>query len=165
LTISSILQIVSLAGVVLVSNRLTKRKREVDSDGNPTLRLWGNCFIGLMLGIFFLWITLKNLSNPFYQRYPENTAVGAFFCVLGFLCAAWGYFCKITLTRSAITYQYLPFLTRVYPVKSVESVESQAINSAVIRFSDGRKIAVLPLYSGRDHFLETLATFIAGRGA
>jgi hypothetical protein len=165
MTSGSILQLVSLAVVVLASNQLAKRKREVDSDGNPTLRNWSTCFLGFMAAIFFLWMTLKNLGDPFHQRYPENTAVEMFFCVFGFSVAAWGYYCKITLTRTAITCRYLPFLTRVYLIESVESVESKTERDAVIRLSDGRKIAVVPFYSGGPYFLENLGLFLGSGDA
>jgi hypothetical protein len=163
MTSGTILQIVALAVVLLASVQWAKRKREVDSAGNPTLRMWSNCFLGLMAGIFWLWVMVKNLSDPFHQRYPENTAVEAFFCVFSFLIGAWGYCYKITLTNTAITRRYLPWLTRVCPIEGVESVESTNAGSAIIRLRDGRKIGVMPLLSGRPFFLQNLGKLLSGR--
>jgi hypothetical protein len=106
-----ILRWVPVAVVLFVSQQLAKRKREVDSDGYPCLRLWGPCFLGLMVGFFCLWMTLKYLDDPFYQRHPENTAVNVFFCVSSFLFGAWSYCYAITLTSTAITRRYLPLLS------------------------------------------------------
>ena len=122
--------------------------------------MWSLCFIGLLSGFFWLWITLKNLGDPFHQHYPENTAIEAVFCVFGFLVAALGYCWKITVTRTAITYRSLPFITRVYPIESIQTLESKTKGNAVIRLFDGRKIAVGPFYSGRPYFLENLRTLI-----
>jgi hypothetical protein len=164
MTSSFISSFVLFAFLALGSSQLTQRKREVDSAGNPTLRMWGLCFIGLLSGFFWLWITLKNLRDPFHQRYPENTAVEAFFCVFGFLVGGLGYCWKITVTKTAITYRLLPFLTRVYPIESIETIESKTKGSAVIRLLGGRKIPVVPFYSGRPYFLDNLRKLI-GRSA
>jgi hypothetical protein len=165
MTSAFITQVVLLALLALGASQLTQQKREVDSAGNPTLRFWGTCLLGLMSGFFFLWIVLKNLGDPFHQRHPENTAVEEFFCVFGFVVAAWGYCYKITLTNAAIILRYLPFLTRVYPLDSVDKVEPMAKGSARILLSNGRKITVVPFFSGRPHFLESLGKLLNRRGA
>lgn len=165
MTSAFISQFVLFALLALGASRLTQRKREVDSAGNPTLRFWSTCFLGLMSGFFFFWVTLKNLGDPFHQRHPENTAVEAFFCVFGFMVAAWGYCYKITLTSTVISLRYLPFLTRVYPLESVDKVEPMAKGNARILLSDGRKITVVPFFSGRPYFLENLGKLLGRRQA
>jgi hypothetical protein len=161
MTSSFIQPLISLALVFLAS--LARRDREVDSAGNPSVRFWSACFLGVTGGCFFLWVTLKNLGDPFHQRYPENTAVEAFFCVFGFLLFAWGFCYKITLTATAITVRYLPFVTRVYPIAGVDAVKSISKRGAVIRFRDGRKIPVMALFSGTPFFLENLGTLLSRR--
>jgi hypothetical protein len=156
-----ILRWVPIAVVLFAATQLAKRRREVDSAGNPTLRMWSTCFIGIMAGFFWLWTTWKHVGGPYYQRYPDDKAVDVFFCVSSFLLGAWGYCYKITLTSNAITRRYLPLLTRVYPLESVEKVEPMAKDNAKILLSDGRKITVLPLFSGRPHFLEKLGTLLS----
>jgi hypothetical protein len=160
---SYILRFVPVAVVALVAGRLAKRKREVDSAGNPTLRMWGNYFIGITVGFFFLWMTMKCHADPFWRRYPKNTAVLLFFCVSSFVMGAWCYYYKITLTDKAITRRYLPWLTRVYPIERIEAVESTTTGNAVIRLRDGRRIGITPSFSGRPFFLESLSTLLSRR--
>src|SRR5579862_4541293 len=111
---------------------LAKRDREVDSAGNPSLRMWSTCVLGVIGGCLFLWFTLKHLGDPFYQRHPENIGVDVFFCVFGFLVAAWGCYSNITLTDTAITARYLPFIKRVYPIADVKAVDPLGKDTATI---------------------------------
>ena len=136
MTAAFIQPFITLALVYLAT--LARRDREVDSAGNACVRFWSACFLGIVAGCFFLWVTLKNRGDPFHQRHPENTAVEAFFCMFGFLLFAWGYCYQITLTATAITVRYLPLVTRVYPIADVESVKSISKRGAVIRFRNGR---------------------------
>jgi len=158
-----ILRWAPIAVVLFAATQLAKRRREVDAAGNPTLRMWSTCFIGMMAGLFWLWTTWTHVDGTYYQRYPDDKIVDLFFCVSSFLLGAWGYCYKITLTSNAITRRYLPLFTRVYPLESVENVEPIAQGNAKILLTDGRKITVLPFFSGRPHFLEELGTLLSQR--
>lgn len=121
---------------------LFKRKRETDATGNLAIRFWGPCAFSIFACAYFLWTTLHNLKDPIHQRFPENTAVEAFFSLFTFLGASWFYYFKIILTADAIQVQYLPLVKSTYPLTTVLAVEQLGGGSFVVRLIGGGKIGV-----------------------
>ena len=159
MTSSFLIPLITIVLVLLTS--LVKRDREVDPAGNPTLRVWSVCLIGGALSLFFLWMTLKHLHDPFYIRNPERY-IEASFCAFGMLVFGYSLFYKVTLTTTAIEVWYLPFLTRVYPIAGVE-IKSMSKASAMVHFRNGQRLLVSRLYSGGPFFLENLRTLVSQR--
>jgi hypothetical protein len=140
--------------------KLFKRKRETDATGNLALRCWGPCAVSILACAYFLWTTLHNLKDPFHQRYPENTAVEAFFSLFTFLGASWFYYFKIILTADAIQVEYLPLVKKTYPLTTVLRVDQLGGGGFVIRLADGRKVGVPGFISGGPSFLGALSALI-----
>lgn len=66
-----------------------RRDRELDQHGNPCLRYFVPRYFIPLSCIWWLVIAVKNLSDPFHQRYPENSVVEFGFATLSLVASLW----------------------------------------------------------------------------
>src|SRR5450759_5227972 len=150
--------------VVLVSLHLIKRDRETDASGNPIVRSWGS-FVLFLIGVVFWLVTLvRNLGDPFHQRYPENTYVEAACGVVTLVAALLSFYFRITLTADHIELRGIPFFKKSYPLSSVIEVPSYKRGWLVaIGLRGGGRILLHAPYSGVPYFLKSLSARIERR--
>jgi hypothetical protein len=148
--------------VALLSLNLFKRERETDALGNPIIRTWGT-FVLFLLGVIFWLVTLvRNLADPFHQRYPENTYVEAACGILTLVAALLSYYFRITLTVDNIELRG-PFFKKSYPLSSVIDVPSYKRGWLAIGLRGGGRILLHAPYSGVPYFLKSLSARIERR--
>jgi hypothetical protein len=148
----------ALALVILAA--LARRDRETDVEGNPSLRFWSGCVLCWAAGAFFLYEAIANLHDLFHQRYPENTVVEASLSLLSFLGGLWCYFIRITLMSKMIEVRYPLMSHPTYAIADVDRIDHLGRNNDVVQMKNGRRILIIPLLSGRPHFLEALRSAV-----
>lgn len=133
---------------------LLERKREVDGQGNPVMRIWG---LGVLLVGFACvpgWDVIVALSGP--AGMPEDVLTSAVLSMLSLAAGAFSFYYRITLFGDRIEVRYLPFLTNKYPLRDMLPSSMNKNDCGHFRFSNGRKIDIVAFFSGRRHFIGAL---------
>jgi hypothetical protein len=146
--------------VAFVALNFFKRERETDATGNSIVRNWGSSILFLLITIFFVVIAVRNLSDPFHQRYPENTYVEAGCGVLGLFATLLSLYFRFTLTTDRIELRVVPFFKKSYLLSSVIKVPSYTRGGTAIELAGGGKIRLLAVYSGVPYFLKSVSAHI-----
>jgi hypothetical protein len=111
--------------------------------------------------VFWAVIVVRNLGDPFHQRYPENTYVEVAGGVLALVAAFFAFYFRFTLMADHIELRVVPFFkTRLYPLASVIEVPSYKRGWFDIKLKGDRKIRLQSVYSGVPYFLRCLTARI-----
>jgi hypothetical protein len=116
----------------------------------------------VLCSLFWAWVTLKNLQDPFHQRHPENTVVEASFFLFSVAGAFWFYYFKIILTPNSIVVKYLPSISKTYPLSDVASVNRGGKFNVSVRMKGGRNVGLGVMASGAPYFFEALDAAVKG---
>jgi hypothetical protein len=146
--------------VAFVALNFFKREREMDATGNPIIRNWGSSILFLLITIFLIVIAVRNLSDPFHQRYPENTYVEVAGGILGLVATLLSFYFRFTLTKDRIEMRVVPFFKKSYLLSSVIKVPSYTRGRLAIELAGGGKIELLAVYSGVPYFLKGVSAQI-----
>src|ERR1700684_2604332 len=96
---------------------LITRRREVDANGNPTLRLWGWCALATAVGVFCAWKGIVIARNVSCDSCPHDPVAAVGLSVFSFAASACFFCVRITLLPDRIEYTSFPFLTASFPLK------------------------------------------------
>lgn len=141
--------------LVLAPSYLLNRKRELDSQGNPILKSWGVGVAGIAAAAFCGWKAVEALYDPVLCKTDDSIAMfimGSIFLLAGLASLNF----KVTLFNDHIEQRYLFFFTKKYPLTNLLPIEELGKDVAKLMFSDGRKLPVIWLFSGRAYFMERL---------
>ncbi len=130
-----------------------KRNREIDRDGNPTLRFYGPALAIFIVGITFTYLSYRPLLGvkEFSSTGDASTALSfAGVCVF---VSVFFFFCKTILTEKSIITNYV-FFKSSYDLVDFERIEDDRYH--LLHFSGNRKVAILPFCSGQTFFIERL---------
>lgn len=149
--------VVALAGSLFY----WRRERELDAWGNPCLRFCGPRFGAPLIGLFFLSLGLKNLSDPFYQRHPENSYVEFGFALFGLVAGAIFIMHRVSIRQGVLEHQRWPLPSKRYQLKDLEGIEEGEKGVALL-FSGGHVFKINPLLSGQKAFVESVRALTSG---
>jgi len=130
-----------------------RRDCELDEHGNPCLRFLGPRFFMPLSSIIWLVVAAKNLSDPFHQKYPENSVVEFAFATLSLLGSVLFVPYRIVLTPDGIERRAWPLNPLRYPLSELAGIEER-LNSFTIFFRGERRLKVNALLSGKKAFID-----------
>jgi len=130
-----------------------KRKREIDRDGNPTLRFYGPALALFIMGITFIYLYYRPLLGikEFSSSSDGSTALS--FASVCLFASIFFFFCKIVLTEKSVILNYVIYKSS-FDLEDFERIEDD--RNHLLHFSGNRKVAILPYVSGQQFFIERL---------
>ena len=138
-----------------------RRRQELDAYGNPCLRFCGPRYGIPLVGIFFLVTGLRNLSDPFHQKYPENSLIEFGFAAFALITSIYFVVYRVSFTHDCLERHAWPLAPLRYSIDELESVEEKG-EAATLRFKGARQFKISPLLSGKKAFLARVRALTSG---
>jgi hypothetical protein len=145
---------------ILVGVVSWRRDCELDEHGNLCLRYLGPRFFVPLSGIVWLVVAVKNLSDPFHQKYPENSVIEFGFATLSLLASVLFVPYRIVLAPDGIERRAWPLNPLRYPLSELESIEER-VSGFTIFFRGERRLKVTALLSGKKAFIDEVRRLTA----
>lgn len=129
-----------------------RRKKEIDSNGNPCMCFFGPRYGMPLIAIFFFVEGLRKLDDPFYLKYPENLFVIFGFSLFAALASIWFVPYKISLKNGVIK-RTAPLINPLsFNVTDIKEIKDKN-NNLVFHLNNGNKFVANMLLSGREYFM------------
>ena len=147
-----------VAAVVLLL--IARRSSEYDRAGNPALRLRPPAAALLPMSLYFILEAASFRAGESFRLHPFTFYLLLTMGVLFLLSSALLFNFKITVEPRVVTQSLPPFWRRTLSLTQLEEIQDDPL-IRIVRFSGGRQISVIPLYSGVRGFLDYLRQFHA----
>lgn len=152
------MNIIDVSCVLIVFFLITagRRRAEVNSNGDPQLRLWGIAGAGLVTAVYFILEGIQKLDDPVSIQNPENLYVIFGLALVGLIASWYCFTMRVVLTIDSIV-EHMPFLWhKVLPLSTLKSIEHN-ISGVVLIFENHKKLRLSNRFSGLPYLLEVLS--------